>query len=109
MYVLPICDYVLCIDITLIYKSNTANDQKSLFKSVDDLLHQTDELKLPTYSSDLNMTNTINKFFTDKIAKIRNDLSLSLNSSYVGCEEKDFPMYLLNNTVKSLSLQLKMN
>jgi DNA-directed RNA polymerase subunit F len=56
-------------------KIEEAGDQKTLFKVVDDLLHNKTATKLPSCESDLELANKFNDFFATKITKLRDQMS----------------------------------
>ena len=54
--------------------SSNASDQKTLFNTIDRLLHRKAEKQYPSCSSVQELCNNFSDFFVEKIAKIRTDL-----------------------------------
>ena len=50
------------------------NDQKSLFRVIDEILHTKDKQPLPQHDNLLELLNQFSKFFQEKISKIRQNL-----------------------------------
>ncbi len=58
-----------------------ADDQKSLFKIVEQLLHNKGPEKFPTHNDSFHLAETFSSFFINKIVKIRDQLDIEENST----------------------------
>ena len=61
-----------------------ADDQKSLFKIVEQLLHNKGPEKFPTHNDSFHLAETFSSFFINKIVKIRDQLDIEENSTCLG-------------------------
>ena len=57
------------------------NGQKEVFKVVENLLHQKDNVKLPSHTCQKKLAQRFNDYFVTKISKIRQDLDVIPTSS----------------------------
>ena len=62
-------------------KIDDCQDQKGLFKIVEDLLQNKGLAKLPMHNDTAKLAETFSEFFTTKIAKIRDHLNADNTNS----------------------------
>jgi hypothetical protein len=69
--------YIHCIVKLSFYKQQVEEcdgDQKKLFQVVDQLMHQKQAPTLPSYSSAVQLAETLSEYFVSKIVKIRHQI-----------------------------------
>ena len=55
---------------------NCGNDQKALFRVINEILHTKDKQPLPQHTNLTDLLNSFSDFFQQKIARIRENLDL---------------------------------
>ncbi|CAB4003243.1 Hypothetical predicted protein [Paramuricea clavata] len=63
--------------------NNGSSDQKTLFKTVSNLLHTNTIIRYPSSPDPMSLSNSFSDFFTQKIVKIRDDIDDELLSKNI--------------------------
>eukprot|EP00112_Aurelia_sp_Birch-Aquarium-sp1_P014365 Seg3097.1 transcript_id=Seg3097.1/GoldUCD/mRNA.D3Y31 product="putative RNA-directed DNA polymerase from transposon X-element" pseudo=true protein_id=Seg3097.1/GoldUCD/D3Y31 len=71
---------------------NSGNSQK-LFKALNKIIKKRDEVVLPQHHSILQLADEFIEFFTDKIAKIQDEIDKNLTSHDRDCYQPEEPKY----------------
>ena len=58
---------------------NSCESQKDLFKVANEILDKTKEKVLPPFSDPVDLANKFNKFYVDKVVKIRESIPVDCN------------------------------
>ena len=61
--------------------NNSMKDKKSLYKTVNKLIGNSQQAVYPTFDSELNIANKMTNFFSDKINKIRKEIEDKISES----------------------------